>query len=165
METLLGMTIGQLAGRGVGILFVLSLFIEITPVKWSPLSSALKWVGNRLNADINKQINSLKTDVRDVNVKVESLKQDVEQFKKDVKEDSELTKAVSARTHILSFGGEETRGQQHTKDEFDDVMKYMDEYENYCSRHRDFQNGITVSTSKYIRDLYEHNLSTGGFIR
>lgn len=165
METLLGMTIGQLVGRGVGILFVLSLFIEITPIKWNPLSSVLKWIGNKLNADIHNQINSIRIDVGNVNTKVDSLKQDVEKFKQDVKEDSEMTKAVSARTHILVFGGEEARGQCHTKDEFDNVMTYMDVYKKYCDTHPAFQNGITISTCKFINDLYDHNLSTGGFLR
>lgn len=165
METLLGMTIGQLVGRSVGILFVLSLFIEITPIKWDPLSSILKWIGNKMNDDIHKQINSLKDEVGSVNTKVDALEQKVEVFKQDVKKDSDLSKAVSARTHILTFGGEEARGQVHTKDEFDNVMTYMDVYKTYCDEHKDFQNGITVSTCKFINDLYDHNLSTCGFLR
>lgn len=165
MEELYGMTVGEIAGRGIGILFLLSLFIEITPIKWSPLSSILKWLGNKLNADIHNQISVLKSDMSGMNDRIAKLDEKVDVFKRDVADNSEMHKAVEARTHVLTFGGEEARGDLHTKEEFDNVLAYMDEYQRYCDSHPEFPNNRTNSTCAFIKRTYDGYLESNGFLK
>ena len=46
----------EIIGYTVEILGLLGVVIEITPVKFSPL----KWIGNRLNSGIKKELDSVK---------------------------------------------------------------------------------------------------------
>ena len=44
-------------------LAILSIFFEIVPVKFSPISSFLKWLGKKINADINARVVKLEDTV------------------------------------------------------------------------------------------------------
>lgn len=47
----------------VTFLAILSIFFEIVPVKFSPISSFLKWLGKKINADINARVVKLEDTV------------------------------------------------------------------------------------------------------
>ena len=42
---------------------ILSVFFEIVPIKFSPISSFLKWLGKKINADINARVVKLEDTV------------------------------------------------------------------------------------------------------
>lgn len=42
---------------------ILSIFFEIVPIKFSPISSFLKWLGKKINADINARVVKLEDTV------------------------------------------------------------------------------------------------------
>lgn len=47
----------------VTFLAILSFFFEIVPIKFSPISSFLKWLGKKINADINARVVKLEDTV------------------------------------------------------------------------------------------------------
>lgn len=47
----------------VTFLAILSIFFEIVPMKFSPISSFLKWLGKKINADINARVVKLEDTV------------------------------------------------------------------------------------------------------
>ena len=47
----------------VTFLAILSIFFEIVPIKFSPISSFLKWLGKKINADINARVVKLEDTV------------------------------------------------------------------------------------------------------
>lgn len=47
----------------VTFLAILSAFFEIVPIKFSPISSFLKWLGKKINADINARVVKLEDTV------------------------------------------------------------------------------------------------------
>lgn len=47
----------------VTFLAILSVFFEIVPIKFSPISSFLKWLGKKINADINARVVKLEDTV------------------------------------------------------------------------------------------------------
>ena len=69
----------------IQILLILSIFIQITPIKWSPWTTIIKWAGKIINKDL---IN-----------KVDTISQSVEKLQKDRYEDEK----DRIRWEILEF--------------------------------------------------------------
>ena len=57
MEAFMNLTLGQIIGRIAGVIAVLSIFIEITPVKINPISALLRWVGKQINKELIDKVN------------------------------------------------------------------------------------------------------------
>jgi len=64
-------------------------------------------------------------------------------------------KATQARTHILRFSDELHNDMYHSKDYFTQTIADIDTYENYCDKHPEFANGLTVMASEYIKEEYK----------
>ena len=84
------------------------------------------------------------------------VKVDISGVKSDVKEVSERLeehKATLARTHILRFADELHTGT-HSKEYFEQQLKDIDTYNEYCKSHPHFANGLTKMASSFIQDEY-----------
>lgn len=171
MEVIKDVPVGVILKQAAGIIAVLSVFIQITPIKFNPLSILLKWIGSMLNEGTMKEISEIKKEINGVNSKVDNLEQKVKEVKEDmtIRLDnadarSEENNVCVARARVLRFGGEVIRGINHTKEEFDNILDDMDCYEKYCKEHPDFENNKTVAISKRIKDAYSENLINNGFL-
>lgn len=127
--------INFIAHNIIGILAILSVVVEITPIKINPLN----WIGQLLNKDIKKEITKLRCDF-------------------------ELTKANNMRWEILSFANSCRRHISHSKDEWHHILNIIKEYEEYTEEKK-IVNGVIEEDSKYLRELYhERNLKNDFFI-
>ncbi len=171
MEVIKDMSIEEMLKWLAGIVAAISVFIQITPIKWNPLSSLLKWIGSKLNEGTMKEISEIKKEITGVNSKVDNLEQKVKEVndcmtsrldEADTKR--EEYEACVARARVLRFGGEVIRGMLHTKEEFDNVLVDIDSYENYCKEHPKFENNKTVAITKRIKDVYGECLMNNGFL-
>lgn len=142
MEAFMNLALGQIIGRIAGVIAVLSIFIEITPVKINPISALLRWVGKQINKEIIDKVNTLET-------KVGALE------KSDV---------IDCRVRILTFADEIRRGVRHSKETFDQVLSDIDTYERYCTEHPDFMNNKTVAAKAKILDVYSECLDNNDFL-
>lgn len=129
-----------------GIIFSLSVVIEISPIKLNPWKHILKWIGQAVNGELIK--------------KVDDMNADLQGFKKDCEERN----AKLLRSHILGFGDELLHEQHHSKESFDQILMEINEYEQYCDDHQDFKNNVAKLTIKRIKAVYEHCMEEGGFI-
>lgn len=142
MEAFMNLTLGQIVGRIAGVIAALSIFIEITPVKISPISALLRWVGKQINKELMDKVNTLET-------KVGALE------KSDV---------IDCRVRILTFADEIRRGMRHSKETFDQVLSDIDTYERYCTEHPDFMNNKTVAAKAKILDVYSECMDNNDFL-
>lgn len=142
MEAFMNLTLGQIVGRIAGVIAALSIFIEITPVKISPISALLRWVGKQINKELMDKVNTLET-------KVGALE------KSDV---------IDCRVRILTFADEIRRGMRHSKETFDQVLSDIDTYERYCTEHPDFMNNKTVAAKAKIIDVYSECMDNNDFL-
>lgn len=142
MEAFMNLTLGQIVGRIAGVIAALSIFIEITPVKISPISAMLRWVGKQINKELMDKVNTLET-------KVGALE------KSDV---------IDCRVRILTFADEIRRGMRHSKETFDQVLSDIDTYERYCTEHPDFMNNKTVAAKAKIIDVYSECMDNNDFL-
>lgn len=116
-----------------GVLAILGIVIEITPVKINPFS----WIGQRLNKDIKKELSELKRDF-------------------------EITKANNMRWEILSFTNSCRRKINHSKDEWHHILNIINEYEDY-TKEKKILNGVIEEDSRYLRELYQERNSKNDF--
>lgn len=142
MEAFMNLTLGQIIGRIAGVIAVLSIFIEITPVKINPISALLRWVGKQINKELMDKVNTLET-------KVGALE------KSDV---------IDCRVRILTFADEIRRGVRHSEETFDQVLSDIDTYERYCTEHPDFMNNKTVAAKAKILDVYSECMDNNDFL-
>ena len=77
-----------------------------------------------------------------------------EAFNKKNAEDQEK-EAKSARRRILRMDDEIRIGVKHSKDFFDDVLRDIDYYEEYCDDHPHFKNKCAESAIKNVMACYE----------
>jgi hypothetical protein len=146
METLGNMTLYQLFRDAAGVLVVASVFIEITPIKINPVSTFLKWLGKKINADLVERINKLE--------------RQVETFEQK----GEERNIISIRARILRFGDEVRHKTRHSKEHFDQILSDIDDYEKYCDTHKDFKNNRTTATTAKILEVYKECVDQDDFL-
>lgn len=159
-ELLQAYTIADIAKNAAILIAVLSIFIQISPIKWNPISVLLKWMGNKFNNRIDDKMEDLRNEIKRINDKVEDLESKISESENKL----DMQNAVSAKRNILKFGGDLIRGVGHTEEEFIDVMHDLDDYESYCTAHPDFPNNRTVIIAKRIKAEYDKCIEAKSFL-
>ena len=127
------MSLKEIFLGGGGLLVVLLTLVEFAPIKINPWSALAKAIGRAVNADVLRELKSVKDDLSD-----------------HIRMDDERN-ADEHRARILRFNNELLRDIPHTKEEFIDVLADIDFYERYCRelqeqpggpRHRKHQQGL-----------------------
>lgn len=141
------MSIEEIISYGGGTLLFLMTLIQIAPIKMNPWSAIAKAIGKAINADVLKELDTVKKDLAD-HVKA-----------------NEVRNADEHRTRILRFNNELLRDISHTKEEFIDVLADIDFYERYCREHKDYENNRAVHAIANISRSYDERLRKHDFLR
>lgn len=84
-------------------------------------------------------------------------------FNKKNAEDQEK-EAKAARRRILGTDDEIRIGVKHSKDYFDDVLRDIDSYEEYCDNHPHFKNKCAESAINNVLACYETCKADNSFL-
>lgn len=141
------MSIEEIISYGGGTLLFLMTLIQIAPIKMNPWSAIAKAIGKAINADVLKELDTVKKDLAD-HAKA-----------------NEVRNADEHRTRILRFNNELLRDISHTKEEFIDVLADIDFYERYCRDHKDYKNNRAVHAIANISRSYDERLRRHDFLR
>ena len=121
------------------ILVVLSLFIQWTPsIKWNPWTSLFKWIGNVINGDIRK--------------KIDSMAKAIDDNEKD-----------RIRWEVLAFSNSCRNDTKHSKDEFEHIVVLNEKYKTLLAKTKD-SNGVFEAEYEYIVELYKERLRKNDFL-
>ena len=140
------------------IVIAASIFIDLTPaVKWNPIRSIFKYIGEAFNSSIKTEINTFKVEV---NEKFNQLKADQEiqqqALDKLIKEQSH--KEVSRlRWEIIDFKNSIVNGVKHSRGQYRHVISSLDTYLNSIEVEdvdNDYYNEV-IEDGEYIRTHYE----------
>lgn len=71
--------------------------------------------------------------------------------------------AISYRIRILKFMDEIIEGWEHSKDSYNQIMRDITDYLQYCDNHPQFLNHQTDATIEHIKKDYEQRLATNDF--
>ena len=123
----------------------LSLFVEITPIKWSPISSLFNWIGKKITAETSKRLDSIQKDLDEQRTMIETNEKD------------------RIRWEVLDFANSCRNGKRHTKDEFQHIITLNDKYKVLLEKTND-KNGVFDSEYNYIKDLYAERQQRNDFL-
>lgn len=138
---------------GSGALIILLSLVEISPIKINPWSRFAKWIGKAINADVIKELETVKATQTKTQERLE-----------DHISANNKREADNCRTRILRFNNELIREIPHTKEEFIEVLKDIDDYERYCREHKDYANGRAVHAIANINRVYDERLEKHDFL-
>lgn len=127
------------------IIIVVSIFIQITPIKVNPWSALFKWIGKTITGNACNKIDGLIE-------KVEKIEKDVKTNEKD-----------RIRWEILDFANSCRNDRKHTRDEFQHIVALNDKYKRLLSETND-TNGVFEVEYNYIQDLYAERLEKNDFL-
>ena len=135
------------------IIFLLSIGVEFTPIKWNPWSAILGWIGSRLNSRLNAKLN-------EIDLKVDKLSDDLdkhiaESFAKELRD---------TRKDILNFCNSCMIGTKHTREQFEFVIKQCDAYEKYIEDNK-IKNGVVDAAIKEIRRLNQKCIEENSYLK
>jgi hypothetical protein len=140
------------------IVIAASIFIDLTPaVKWNPIRSIFKYIGEAFNSSIKTEIGTFKVEVNEKFNQFQE-KQDIQQNALDklVKEQSH--KEVSRlRWEIIDFKNSIVNGVKHSRGQYRHVISSLDTYLNSIEvedMDNDYYNEV-IEDGDYIRTHYE----------
>lgn len=145
------LTIGEIIGNSALLILALASIIEITPIKWDPLTAILSWFGNRFNKNIQKDVKGLTESFNEQAKKVDALDEKID-----------MNEIDHIRWEILNFANSCRHEQKHSKDEFEHIINLHQKYgEILDARH--LKNGLISLEYEYIEDIYRRRLEKNDF--
>lgn len=142
IEAVTGLSAPEALGRGFVWLVLLSMFVEITPVKLNPVTMFVNWlkkltraIGNTLNGPVLDELAKQKKTMSDI---------------RDTVDDNEIDRI---RWEILDFANSCRQGKKHTHDEFIHIIELNAKYHKILDR-RELKNGIIDLEYGFITKIY-----------
>lgn len=139
------------------VIMVLSL-VEISPIKINPWSVLIKWIAKLLG------IVDLKTEMVQVRYRMDELEKKIDQMKISEEGKEQLKEALAARRRILRFNDELLLKIKHSKEMFNDILKDITDYDNYCRTHPDFVNQRAVFAEQNVGKAYKKCMEENDFL-
>jgi len=133
-------TIMNYLGIGGVVFVILTVFVEITPIKINPI----QWLGNRFNS-------GMREDIAKLEVKVERV---------DSKIDEHV--AESYRNNILAVQDRLLKNERFTREEWKKALKSCQAYDRYIESN-DLDNDLVEEAMKYIHRQYQKALNNSDF--
>ena len=128
----------------VHIILVLSVFIQIAPVKINPWTSLIKWIGKVLTYNINEKLIKMETNLNILSTSVDENQKD------------------RIRWEVLDFSNSCKQGKRHSKDQFQHIITLNDKYKKLLKRTED-KNGVFDAEYAYIQRIYKKLQETNDF--
>ena len=147
------MNIQEILMGGGGVVLLLLSLVEISPIKINPWSSLVKRLGRAINADVIKSLDEVKKTQSETRQRLET----------HISTD-EAREVDHCRARILRFNNELLRDIPHTREEFIEILKDIDDYERYCRDHKDYANGRAVHAIANIGRVYDERLAKHDFL-
>lgn len=117
----------------------------ITTIVVAALGSS--WLGNALVNRFGRSSN------RAIMSRLDGIEKKVDQ--------NEITRI---RVRILEFNVELMRHEQHTREDFIDILSEINTYESYCKAHADYSNNRAVMAIANIKRVYEKCMEDNSFL-
>lgn len=134
-----------LAENWIAVSGVLSVVIQISPVKLNPWSKLLGWIGKIINAELLKKIEAQ-------DAKFDQMQKVIDDNEKDRIRHEVLTFANQCRNHV-----------KHTKDEFQHILAINKKYHDLLNNYKE-SNGVFDAEYEYILELYHECQRNNSFL-
>lgn len=126
----------------VSIILLLSVFVEISPIKVNPIQK----ITTLLQKEINKKLDSIFDKLEVFSERIDKIE------------------INNMRSSILSFGNSCMRGEAHTQEEFSHILATYDRYEKIIEETGTSNGQIDISI-EYIKEVYKDCLIRNSFLK
>lgn len=148
---------GDLLGvGGVALVLVLSM-IQVSKIPVNPWSWLARRFGRAINSEVIHKVDSIEK-------QLSGLESEVERERRERIEDMSIDRAERARTRILRFNDEIVNGMPHTREYFDDVLRDIDVYEQYCATHPTYRNTKAVEAIGNVKRVFRRREEKNDFL-
>ena len=135
------------------ILICLLTLIQIAPIKINPWSGLISFIGNIFNKQLREEIDNIKKLIEETDKKVNIVTNKLEE-----------AVIISSRSRMLKFGDDVSKGKNHSKEHYAQILEDINKYEIYCHDNPNFKNNMTEITINIIKKTYEEKLKTNDFL-
>lgn len=140
------------------ICFLVLSLVEISPIKINPWS----WLCRVLAKHIG--ITDIKSEIVQIRDHMDELEKKIDNMKISNDEKNQLKEALAARRRILRFNDELLQKVRHSKEMFDDILKDITDYDNYCRTHPNFVNKKAVFAEQNVSKAYQKCMEENDFL-
>lgn len=133
----------------------------------SPLEDSVKELASGLAAtvqvvqDVAEQLSEMKETISNIQDQVNHVTNSVDSIHGEIEENT----AIECRVRILRFNIDLVMAKRNNeslpKDLFEQTIIDIDKYDNYCRKHPDFKNKITVAAERHILSEYDKGIENG----
>lgn len=110
--------------------------------------------------DISNSVKQLMTESSEMRADIRAIKEEARVHNEENLEE----RAKSNRSKILRFDDELRIGIRHSYEYFEDILRTVKEYEDYCETHPKFKNRQAASAIKHIQEAYDEAHENNTFI-
>ena len=151
-------------------LFIILSVIEITPIKVNPWGKILGGIGKIFNRDIQKGIADLRQDVKDLRQETNNMVLDLHERINIIDQrldqhimESDQRDVRLRRESILDFASAVANGRNYTKEQYEQMLRECDDYENYCEK-KQIKNSVAEASIGIIINTYQEHLAHNDFL-
>ena len=126
--------------------------IAISIIGSSAVFGFVQFLITRRDAKKNKK-NEILEELKKLNLRVDKLENKFDE-----------NNATNARVRILRFADEVRLKSNHSKENFDQVLLDIDNYEKYCTAHPEYTNSKTGTAVVIIKEVYQECVKENSFL-
>lgn len=145
---------------GTGLLIIILSIIKIKPLEINFWSWILRRMGKSFHGEMLDEIGKLNNKVDNIDNKVDVLDNKMNEHEEQDKRDKILAK----RKDILEFADEIYNQKFHSKEHFEEILSLIDDYEDYCNEHDNFENNKAVIAIQRVKEVYKDCLENHKFV-
>lgn len=127
------------------IIFLLGM-IKIPKIEINLWGCLANFIGKALNREVIKKVDDI----------AQELKNHIEQEAEE--------KASSARRSFLVFNEELYANKHHTREHFEEILRNIDDYEDYCADHPLYENNKAELAIENIKRVYKQCVKDHSFL-
>lgn len=136
-----------------GLAILIGSLIKIKPLEINLWQFIAKCIGSALNKDILSEVKKIQIEQKKIG---DTLNNHIIEEEKN--------RALDSRKYILAFAREMLNGEEHTKEDYLEVLVSIDSYDSYCKSHPDFPNNRAICAKQLILDDYQERLRNSNFL-
>lgn len=117
-------------------LTILSIVVEVAPIKISPWTVVFKYIGGIINRGIYRKLDDIESATQRNAQSIEDIRCDMEsRFDTYDKQDKEL-QAVSMRNEIINFAENLKLGRIYSEKQFEYILDVISKYYIHCDTYK-----------------------------
>lgn len=141
------------------VVVILSVFVEIVPVKLHPLSALMRWIGKKLNGEVREDIKDIRKDIKNLDERIDKLDNRLDEQEKELAE----FRISCIKRHVLDFANSCRHGEGHTKEDFANLMAENSEYEVLVKK-LEKTNDVYTADFEFIKAKYRECQENNSFL-